>query len=286
MPRAVFEKVPLLPGRSFASRHFRAPRFNAPWHFHPEYELTLILSGQGSRYVGDHIAPFAEGDLVLLGPDLPHFWWNDSTDRRRCEWIVLHFTADFAGHDFTRRPEAAIVRRLLLRAARGLHFSGAIVPRVAETMRTLAALAAWPRLLGFISLLGTLALARDTRSLASAGYAPILDASDGSRMAAACDYVNAQFTAKIRQPEAARRAGLSPAAFSRFFSRRMGKTFEGYVNEVRIGHACRLLLEGHRSVAEAAFASGFNNLANFNRRFRAITHRTPSAYRAAHHAAS
>jgi len=143
-------------------------------------------------------------------------------------------------------------------------------------------MAPWPRLVALLEILGILAEAKAVQPLASAGYAPALDPRDGRRLAAVCGYVNGQYADPIAQPEVARRIGLSPAAFSRYFRRRMGKTFEAYVNEVRVGHACRRLLEQDATIAEAAFASGYNNLANFNRRFRAITGLTPSAFRAAH----
>jgi AraC-like DNA-binding protein len=130
--------------------------------------------------------------------------------------------------------------------------------------------------------LGDAAETRETRPLASAGYAPSPEADGGRRMAAVCRYVHEQFAERIRQPEAARRASLSPAAFSRYFHRHMGKPFEAYVNEVRIGHVCRRLLEDSLTIAEAAYSSGYNNLANFNRRFRALTGRTPSGFRATH----
>ncbi len=119
-------------------------------------------------------------------------------------------------------------------------------------------------------------------TLSPAGFTPVADANGGERMAAACRYIHDQFTDEIRQPEAARRASLSPAAFSRYFHKHMGKTFEAYVNEVRIGHVCRVLLESNMTIAEAAYAVGYNNLANFNRRFRSISGRTPSKFRAAH----
>jgi AraC-like DNA-binding protein len=282
MRRAFLEKIPLLPGCSFACREFKLARFTTPLHFHPEIELTLIVAGRGLRYVGDNIGPFHDGDLVLLGSNLPHYWWNDSSDRRHAHSVVIQFPADFLGADSRPWPEANRLRRLLAHAARGLQFTGESRRQIASKMLLLPRLPPWRRLVSLLNILGEAADSRESRTLSSAGFIPASDVNSGERMAAACRYIHEQFTDDVRQPEAARRASLSPSAFSRYFRRHMGKTFEAYVNEVRIGHVCRLLLESNVTIAEAAFAVGYNNLANFNRRFRAISGRTPSRFRAAH----
>jgi len=279
MKRAWFEKVPLLPDRSLVCREFSVERFTSPWHFHPEMELTLIVTGRGLRYVGDSIAAFQDGDLVLLGSNVPHFWWKDPADRRRAHSIVVQLHPKFPDAVKTW-PEASDLLRLLTRAARGLQFIGASRRRMERAMLGLLELGPWPQLLSALSILSQPVGSRDAKLLATAGYAPTQDPDGGRRMAKACSYVHEQFGGPIRQPEAARRASLSPAAFSRYFHRHMGKTFESYVNEVRIGQACRLLGDEQLSIAEAAFGVGYNNLSNFNRRFRAIVGCAPSEFRA------
>jgi AraC-like DNA-binding protein/quercetin dioxygenase-like cupin family protein len=282
MGRALLETIPLVPGNSFACREFKLARFTTPLHFHPEIELTLIVSGRGLRYVGDSIAQFEDGDLVLLGSNLAHYWWNETTDRPHAHSIVVQFPADFIGGRTPAWPEANSLLQLLARSARGIQFTGEARSQIAARMLLLPRLPPWRRLISLLSILGEAADSHETRLLASAGYVPMPDADGGRRMAAACRYIHEQFTEVIRQEEAARRASLSPAAFSRYFRRHMGRTFESYVNEVRIGHVCRLLLESKVTIAEAAYSVGYNNLANFNRRFRAITGNSPSRFRAAH----
>jgi AraC-like DNA-binding protein len=279
MKRAWFEKIPLLPGRSLVCREFRVDRFTPPWHFHPEMELTLIVTGRGLRYVGDSIAAFQDGDLALVGSNVPHFWWKDPADRRRGRSIVIQFHPECPAA-FWGWPEASGLLQLMARAARGLQFAGASRRRMELAMLGLRELAPWPQLLSALSILSHPVGSRDAKPLASAGYAPVQDPDGGRRMAVACSYVHEQFGGPIRQPEAARRASLSPAAFSRYFHRHMGKTFESYVNEVRIGQACRLLGDEAVTIAEAAFGVGYNNLSNFNRRFRAVVGCAPSEFRA------
>src|SRR5271155_545763 len=122
--RALYEKISLRPGESFSYRHFRVPRFEMPWHFHSECELALIVRGRGMRYVGDSIERFEDGDLVLLGSNLPHYWWKDAEDRRGAHSVVIQFEAGVLGGMLSGLPEVAGVRRLVTLSVRGLKFSG------------------------------------------------------------------------------------------------------------------------------------------------------------------
>jgi AraC-like DNA-binding protein len=280
--RALLEKVALRPGESFACRTYRLPRFDSPWHFHPECELTLIESSHGLRFVGDSIERFEPGDLVLLGRNLPHYWSNPPEWRGPAGSLVIQFPEELLGPDWLATPEFGAVRRLLRRAERGLRFAGRPARRAAEQMRALAGLAPLPRLLALLELLHELAAA-PARPLASAGFAPVLHTADAGRLGRVLDYVNAAAAAGVQQREAARRAGLSPAAFSRYFRKKMGRTFEAFVNEVRVGRICRALIEEpEHTVAQIAYAAGYNSLANFNRQFRRRTGLAPVAYRAQH----
>ena len=281
MAQAIFEKVPIAQGQSFAWRASRA-RFTMPWHFHPEYELTHIIAGRGMRHVGDSMERFEPGDLVLLGKNLPHYWWQDAGDVPGRS-VVLQFAETVPGASLWDLPECRQVRGLLDRAQQGIVFP--LEHRSRDSIAILQGmkeLQGWRRVRALLDLLGTLAESPDGRLLASKGFSPSLKVEDGSRMKAVCAYVNAAFTESISHAKAARLAGLSPSAFSRFFHRRAGKTFEAYVNEIRIGHACRFLDDEDSSITEIAFRAGFNNLSNFHRRFRQITGMAPRAYRQAH----
>ncbi|MFZ4681787.1 MAG: helix-turn-helix domain-containing protein [Terrimicrobiaceae bacterium] len=277
--KALFEKISLPSGEAFVCREYHVPRFTMPWHFHPECELTLIVRGRGTRFVGDSIARFNDGDLVLLGRNLPHYWWKDAEDRRRARSVVLQARAGFEDEAIFDLPEAAKIRDLFLFARRGLVFSGEVRDRVAEDLLRMKSVHGWERLCLLFEMLGQLADVKKPRFLASASFSPELGERDGRRLTAVCKYVNESYGERVRHDHAATLAGLSPAAFSRFFHRRMGKTFENYVTEVRIGHACRRLMEYDTSVLEIAFASGFSNLSNFNRHFLKFKGMTPRAYR-------
>jgi AraC-like DNA-binding protein len=279
--RARFEKVVNDPRRSFHVEERRLAKFDVPWHFHPEIELTLIVKSCGRRFVGDSIEPFAEGDLVLLGPNLPHFWQNEEPrmNGRQSHSVVVQFQPDFLGGQIWARPEFGPIQRLIGRATRGLHFTGAIARDAAAAMRTLPKLSGMAALTHFLTMLESLALARDARPLASLSFDPSLNRKTEKRLSRVYGYAAAHFQENITLPQLAKVAAMSPAAFSRFFKQATGRAPSDFLNDLRIEHVCRLLRESDRSITEIASSAGYSALTNFNRRFRERTGTTPRDYR-------
>lgn len=283
--KAKFEMIPKCEGGSFHIREFKLPAFSSPWHFHPEYELTYIVNGTGSRFVGDSIAPFGPGDLVLIGADLPHVWRSDAPAKARSDHahsVVVHFDEESFGRYFLDCPELQEVRKLLARARRGIEFS----PQTSAAARTLLLemndLSGLPRLIRLLELFDLLTRSGNPGLLSSPGFSPLPDPSAGERINAVHQYVFQNFTGRIDHEKMARNAGMSASAFSRYFRRMTGRTVSEFVNEVRIGHARRMLIEADRTIAEVAYASGFESLSNFNRRFRDISGISPREYRQQH----
>lgn len=280
--KASYEKVDPGPGRSFVFREFDLPHFDSPWHFHPEFELTLILAGTGRRFVGDHIEDFAPGDLVLVGSVLPHYWHSEP-DREggsdRAHSLVFQFLPDFLGLEFLELPEMEGIRRMIRAAVRGLHFSGNTQKQVAEIMCGLDSSAGPGQLLGLLEILNLLSKSLDVRALASHGFAPRFDTKAEERINRSQSYILEHMAEPIRLEDVAVHVNMSPSAFSRYFKKVMGKTFTQFVNELRVGQACRALLETDRPIAEIAFESGFNNLSNFNRRFLELRGVSPRRFR-------
>jgi AraC-like DNA-binding protein len=281
--RPRFEKVLVGLDRSFHVEERKIARFDVPWHFHPELELTLIVASRGRRFVGDSIEPFAEGDLVLLGPNLPHFWHNEGRQPpgARAHSVVVQFRLDFLGAEIWTRPEFAAVRDLCARAARGLHFSGLAARRAMAGMRTLPSLKGLPRLLEVLAVLELLAGAGRARPLASAAYESSLDLRAEERLARVYAFLMRSFRDPLSLAQMARVAAMTPEAFSRYFKRATGRNVSVFLNELRIDDAGRLLRETPRRVADIAAEAGFPTLSNFNRRFRERTGCTPRAYREA-----
>ena len=279
--KPVFEKVPLGAGESFHCEELRGPDYSTRWHFHPEHQLTLALRSQGHRLVGDHLGELTDGDIVLVGANLPHVWHQAADAQREAHAIIVRFDDQFAGRDFMAKPEMDGVRTLLRKAARGLQVQGATRKEVAARLTRLPSLTGLDRLLELLAVLARLASAgRDLKPLASATYEPELRSEDQDRMERVCSYVHAHYTEKIERRTLASLAALSEGAFSRFFHSRTGRTVPQYVNELRVGRACRLLIEHpERTVSDIALDCGFDNLANFNRRFLAARGIAPSVFR-------
>jgi AraC-like DNA-binding protein len=281
--KPVFEKTPHAQWESFHCEVVRGSSYNAAWHFHPEYQLTLAVKSSGHRLVGDNITPLHPGDLALIGSNLPHVWQQDEIRRGNPDGavhaIIIRFLETFAGKDFLQIPEMEPVYRLLRRAARGLHVTGATREVVSEKMRRLPGAVGLERIAGLLSILDVLAHSRELKPIASSGFLPVLESSDQDRMQRVCNYINKHLTDDIDRAQIAREAHLSEGACSRFFKLRTGKTLPQYVNELRVGRACRLLAEEDGKITNIALECGFTNLANFNRRFREIVQLTPRDYR-------
>jgi AraC-like DNA-binding protein len=243
------------------------------WHQHPECELTLIEAGRGLRQVGDAVERFAPGDLVLLGPGVPHSWASDP-GCGRCRAVVVKFPATLADE----RAEAQRLRPLLVRARCGLVFSGLAARRAADELRAVVAAASPLARLGRLHLaLAELERAR-ARPLAPAPPAAVaIDA----RLARVLALVHAEADRPLPAERLARLAGMHPAAFSRWFHRCLGIGYVRYLAEVRVALACRLLAEGGGSVLEVALAAGFGSLSSCNRWFRRVRGMQPRRWRQA-----
>jgi AraC-like DNA-binding protein len=264
---------------SFICRRRIDPRFGFYWHFHPEIELTYIVRSRGRRFVGDSIEPYDDGDLVLLGPNLPHTWASDGGRAGRQEAVFCQFSESFLGAEFLRAPEVAALRRLLDRSAHGLRFLGKTQKAVARRMDGLDRLQGLTRLAALLEVLDLLARSRDVRPLSSRQFLPALRTGDAGRIDRVCRMLNDRCTERITLAEAASAAHLSVPAFSRFFRRKTGRTLVAYLNELRTALACRELIETDRSISDIAFDSGFNNLSSFNRRFLRLKGMNPRDFR-------
>lgn len=251
------------------------------WHFHPEYELHLVTSTHGNRYVGDHIAPFGPGDLVLIGPDLPHNWISDLRDgetvSERCH--ILQFTDTFIDGCIERLPELRTLRPMLAEARRGLLFEPGVSARVAGLMRDLLDATPIRRIALFMEIVDAIASAKAT-PLASIGYRPDPASFRSTAVNVALDHIGRNFTQQLSETELAALCRQSVSAFSRSFCRHTGMNFVQYVNSLRVELACQHLSLDEASVTEICFEVGFRNVSNFNRQFLTIKGMPPSRFRA------
>ncbi|AUD05030.1 AraC family transcriptional regulator [Spirosoma pollinicola] len=283
--KALFEKLMFNEQSSLLVRRFKLQYFDAPWHYHPEYELTYIVKSQGRRFVGDHVESFQAGDLVLLGPDLPHFWRNDDefyprTSTQEAESVVVQFPSTFTERGLALVPEATAVRQLLERARYGLRFSSAMSQTVSKQLEELPQLNGLNQLLSLLAILNQLATDQDAQLLASDGYQLAPGVAETERMKRVLEFVLLNFREEIRIEQIASIAGMAPAAFCRYFKNRTRKTFVEYLNELRIGHARKLLTNIDLSIGQVGMECGYNNSSHFHRQFKLSTGMTPFQYQA------
>jgi len=281
--KPVLEYLPRNSGESFVTKFFDYSFYPTPWHFHPEYELVLVTESTGKRFIGDHVSDFAPGDLALIGPYLPHTYRNDpqyfeAGSRLRAKSIVVHFKEDSFGDNFLSLPEAQKISSLLNRSAKGLAITGKTNQLVSEKLHELIAEQGLNRWLKLLDILDTLADSKDLSYICNSVITG-QNANETARMNKIIDFVIKNFHREILLFEAASMVNMAENSFSRYFSQRTRKSFTGFVNEVRLNHASKLLIGTSKSVTEICMESGFNNLSNFNRQFRKVYGKNPLSFK-------
>ena len=281
--KPVLEYLPRNSGESFVTKFFDYIFYPTPWHFHPEYELVLVTESAGKRLIGDHISDFAPGDLALIGPYLPHTYRNDppyyeADSGLRAKSIVVHFKEDSLGEGFLSLPEAQKISNLLSRSAKGFAITGKTNQLVSEKLHELIDEKGLSRWLILLEILNILADNRDLSYICNSVITG-QNANETARMNKIIDFVIKNFNREILLSEAAGMVNMAENSFSRYFSQRTRKSFTGFVNEVRLNHASKLLIETSKSVTEICMESGFNNLSNFNRQFRKVYGKNPLSFK-------
>ncbi|WP_319503023.1 AraC family transcriptional regulator [uncultured Draconibacterium sp.] len=257
--------------------------FTYPWHFHSEYEIVYVLEGLGTRFVADSIEEFSAGDFVLMASNLPHFWKNEVTNNRRntknlVKYIVLQFPNDFFRGALSDYPEFNRIKELLKRSERGVCFSKKFADKARKKVMKVAHSDGFDRLSYMLQLLQLMAKTKEYRLLGGQYYQLKGHNFTNDRLTKVMHYLNANYLKKIELKDVAAVAHMHPSAFCRYFKENSGKSLTEFINEIRIGYACRLLLEGKMTVSQICFECGFNNLSNFNRTFKKNTGYTPTLY--------
>jgi AraC-like DNA-binding protein len=275
------ERIVMDPTESFHWNAHDFPSDLARWNYHPECEVHLIQRSSGTMFVGDHIGPFVPGNLVLIGPNLPHHWESDRDPAEvvHLRDVALHFDPGLVVHAAQSFPEFAEIEPLLKDARRGLAFHGETARGGAALLDRIGAESGLPRLLRFLDLLSLLAHSSEREPLASVGYLPNLDRDAPPLVQKVMQYILANLSGAVHMSEAARLTGMSSPTFCRFFKRNTGNNFVGYVRKLRIGAACKLLVESSLPVTDVCYEVGYQNVSNFNRHFRREKGVTPSRYR-------
>jgi AraC-like DNA-binding protein len=276
-------KVPTGPVHSFSVRQDKLPNINNRWHYHPEVELIRFHKGSGTQFVGDHISRFGPGDIVLVGANLPHYWRYDEvyfqdTPQETPFSTAIHFTETFWGDRFIHLPENKALKAVLEKAQRGILLSSRANPRVVEQIEKISQAEGPYRIIYLMECLLTIADSPEAQVLSSMGFQRNFSPAENERINAIYAYTLNHFQQKIALEEIAGVAGLVPNSFCRYFKSRAGKPFSQFLTEIRIGYACKLLLDGRMSVKQLCYESGFNNFTCFHKHFKAITGKSPLDY--------
>lgn len=267
-------------GSSITYRKFDELRSNVDpqWHFHPEVEIAYVKKGIGKRYVGNHMSAYTDGNLLLLGPNLPHLGFNLGISKDLLE-IVVQFKLDFLGFDFLNKPELFKIKGLLEKAQAGLSFYGNTKNAIGEQLEKMNFLDPLERVISLIRILELMAVSDDVEILNADGHNLEIKKQDNNRMDAVYNYVRKNFDSEISLETIASITMMTVPAFCRYFKKTTQKTFIQFVNEFRIVHACKLLTEEDMTITEISFECGFNNFSHFNKQFKLVTKKTPREYR-------
>nr|WKN37265.1 AraC family transcriptional regulator [Tunicatimonas sp. TK19036] len=276
--KAHFEKVLTSPDSSFRAFRYENKEFDAPWHFHPEYELTYILSSRGMRYVGDSVKRFKEGDLVLLGANLPHCWKNTCKQDDLARSVVIQWQDDMLGEGGMDKREFVHIKRLLSTANRGLRFGEKEAAGVREAMINLVTQSPFQRLLSLLQMLDKLARSQ-YEVLSGSNFIQQTRFETNERVNKIYNYVAENYRQKILLQEMASQVAMSEEAFCRFCKKVLHKPFFVFLNEFKINQACELLIETDMPVAQVGYTCGYESLPFYYRQFKKFMHSSPAAYR-------
>ncbi|MGQ7848216.1 AraC family transcriptional regulator [Granulosicoccus sp. 3-233] len=251
------------------------------WHGHDEYELHLIVEGNGQMFVGDHAGPFTARHLIMLGPMQPHNWVSDVAPEQTLELrdFVVQFRRDLVASMAANIPEVNALLPLLKRSQLGLEFSESLGNKAMTFFERMIESDQITRLALLIDFLGVLNRESRYRVLCDSMPESKQNEAARSRIDQITSYIAANHTQDLRLSEVSRVSGMSESAFSRFFTRSTGTNFNRYLNRLRITHACELLGEGKLAITDVCHEVGFHNIANFNRHFRELKSMTPREYR-------
>ncbi|MDT7829355.1 AraC family transcriptional regulator [Pricia sp. S334] len=269
--------------QAFIFKDLKSPYFNPKWHFHPEFQISYIIKGKGTRFIGDHVQTFKEGDLVLTPPNLPHLWRSEEAYFEKnnplgTHAMVIYFDQELMSPPLLRREEFYTLRKLVENASRGIEFYGSTPRDVYRLMQGIPPKKGFKRIINLLEILEVMADSETYNLLSSPGYTGVFKTNDAEKMHLVYDYVMKHFTTKIELQDVADLLNMTTTSFCRYFKPRANKTFTRFVNEIRIGHARKLLLEDNFNISQISYECGFNTLSNFNRQFKSIVEMSPHEY--------
>jgi len=276
----VREITPLTQSDCFTLFSRYKKQFDFPIHNHEEYELNLIINAAGAkRIVGDHIDVIGDAELVFVGPNLNHGWFNHECESKEIMEITIQFHEDLFCESMLRRNQLSFIRSMFERAQKGILFSKETTLAIKSRLISLNQRSGFDSVLELFSILHDLSTSRHMHTLSNAAHNYETITYNSRRIQKVYEYMNLNYSQQITLAEISKIANMPEASFSRFIKKRTGRTFIDCLNEIRLGHASRMLINTTETIAEIAFKCGFNNMSNFNRLFKRRKNDTPKAFR-------
>lgn len=277
-------QIRMNPDESFFIGIFQDHIDQSTWHYHQAYELSFITEGSGKRIVGDSVEEFHPGDLIFIGPRIPHVWFSGEPypkphSGRTLESVYLLFSNEILPRELTALPEFTRVKRAIKLSERGIRITGDTLNQVSHLMLQMPYLPGIKRLMYFYEIMDIIGNSSSFRYLASAEYARTKFETTNSRVNRIHEYLMKNYREEINLDQIAELVHLAPASVCRFFKSSTGMTLFEYLNKIKIDYSCRLLLNTDLNVVDISYDCGFNNLSHFNKQFRKFIHQTPTQYR-------
>ena len=275
------EITPLTQGDCFTIFYRLKSKFDFPLHCHEEFELNFLFNAKGTkRVIGDHIDEIDNLELILVGPNLQHGWFNHNCKSKEFTEITIQFHRDLLDEKFLQRNQMSLIRTMFEKSLRGIQFSKETITRLKPRLFELTKKHGFESILELISILHELSISKNMKILSDISFKNAESINYNSRrVEKIMSHLNANFDKNITLADAAQLVSMSEVSFSRFFKARTGKTFIDTLNEIRLGNASRMVIDTTQSINEIAFKCGFNNISNFNRIFKKKKECTPKEFR-------
>lgn len=282
--KAALHKSSIPASQTFVVRHLQDKHFDPTWHAHSEYQLFVVLEGTGTRFIGDSIKSFRPGELVFTGPHVPHVWRSDEmyfqgNNSFHSKGIVIYLNENFLGDHALEKEEMHTLKKLFTKSMRGLEFYGPNKMKVIDMMKDLLKLKGIKSIIHLLQIFEVLASTKDYHYISTKAYDDAIDQNESDRLNQVYEYTFRHFRKKVLLNDIAHLLHMTPTSFSRYFTMKNNKPYSRFLAEIRIKHACKLLIESESSISRICYESGFNTLSNFNKQFKDIMQQTPLQYK-------
>lgn len=269
--------------KSFSAKCEILPDVNNWWHYHDELELIYFRNGSGTQFVGDNISNFKNGDIVLVGSNLPHYWqYGKEVKDAAIEVYVVHFNKDFWGKDFLKLPENLELAKVIEQSKQGIQIKESTNTYLIESIIKIIENQGTKKILSLIEVLLEIGKCNSSQRLVSLGFKANFQESERDRIQNIYNYTLTNYKEQINLETIAKIAKMSRTSFCKFFKLRTGKTYSVFLNEIRVGNACKMLIEKRMTVKEICFESGFQNFSSFHKCFKDVTGQTPLKYQSSY----